>query len=329
MQIVMIDPKKINASELNNIREYHPDDPHTLHIKRLIKSKGFHPNRPVFVTPARNPETDEIIPDEFILCDGLHRTMIAKELGLKEIPCTVKERLTPEEAQQSQYMLNTNVPTKPREQYEHFKRYMLAHPTKTQSEIAEDFGKTPTDISKIMGYGKLTKSLQAKLDKGQITPSVGLTLARVPIQYQEQVANEVEKEGMPADAAISYITQQRKAFNKALREGKSKVDFVVTKKFVGLREAEAMLDHVTNTLKNTDPETEDYLILTGEKQMAEKMLSCDPETLKQKELAREAKKEQRSLESAMKKLQKQKEEVERLEAELKRQKTESAAESLA
>lgn len=293
-----VELKKLHSDLLNKIREFHPDSEHYQNLKRSIASKGYNRSMLILIGPHRDPETGEVVPDEYNICNGLHRTEACKELGLETVPCFFDARLTPETAQQWQYVLNTSVPTKLKEKFEHFKRYALTHPDKRQKDIAKDFDITQTELSRIMNYKKLVDKAKDFVDSGKIRPTAALALATVPQQYQEQFIEKAQD--LPTNEFVEFITAQRKAINKALREGTKDVKTQVAQKFIGLAEAKRLLQQVINELDQTDPGEERYLILTGEKTMGEKMLCCDPETIAFKEEQKTQKAAQSKLEAARK-----------------------------
>lgn len=140
-----------NIKSEGNVRQGNKNKEKTyIAMKNSIEARGV--EMPVTVVPKNG---------HYILLDGHQRVQISKELGLKDIPCTVM----PEDTNVTEHQLTANmfsVPMSAREAAVTIGKLIKDKPSITRAEIADTFGKNVKWVNRAIQYNNLHRKLQTK-----------------------------------------------------------------------------------------------------------------------------------------------------------------------
>ena len=277
-QIVMLPIKKVQSLALNKIREFHPESEQYLNIKRSIARNGFYATCPIYVRPLRNPETKEIIPDSWEICNGNHRFHAAQENGLKEIPCVIED-MSDADMQVRQYQLNESVPTTLSEKHQYFKHFLINHPMMTQAQVAEMHSINPTQLSAILRLSKLSEDAKKLVDSDKIRPTSAMILISIPTEFQKDFLEQAMT--MPTNQFAEYVKEHRDKIRKAQASGQETIE---TSEFPpelkSKTEIVLKLNAERDLLEVADiVNVEEYAKQSGRVSILEEILSLDPPTL--------------------------------------------------
>lgn len=299
-QIVWVPLENLVVLTLNKIREFHPDSEKYQNLKRSIASKGFNPAMAIFCRPLVDPVTKKEIPNKLEVCNGQHRTEACKELGISPVPCIVRH-ITDEEMEAWQFSLNESVPTTVGEKAAFFRAFSLRHPELTQQEIANKFDITPTALSQLLRFHKLTPEATALVDSGKLKTTAALTLCTLPATYINEYLEEAMT--MPTNEFIEYIKDNRMAINRAIASGEELQKEELKPKLISRDDAVARLKAEKFRLEATDPDSEDYIKVSGRISAMEEFLTIDPASVAAAEAIKNSSKTQKDLERATKRAQ--------------------------
>jgi len=322
-QIVMLPISKVHNAEIGKIRPLHTELPQYQNLKKTIATVGYNGAYPILVRPMIDPITKAVIPGEYLIVNGQHRHHIMTELGAKEIPAVINDKMTDEEAAICMYQLNESVPTKLSEKHEHFKSFCARNPGMTQEDVAEIHGISPQELGKILKFDRLNDQAKALVEQGKIPTTKALALATVPTEFQEQFLERAVTDD--TKTFVQTIQDHKKEIAVAKRKGAATVEEKVVPKLVSLAEAKIILEKALRELKAASPDNvEEYAKLTGRKDMCEEMMQVDPHTLAYKEAVKEQEKTEKALAAARKKRMEQDKAIKELEAKKAKQDSEEA-----
>ena len=216
-----------------------------LELRDSIRDHGI--LQPLLVRP---------VGDVFEIIEGCHRFTAAKEVGLEEVPCLVRQ-CSDEEALVLQLQANAISPeTKLAEYAQQLKRLMLRNPDMTIRELSCLIRKSPAWVGKCLALVNILKELQVIVDRGEISIENAYLLAKIPRSMQKQYVDRAKV--MPPKDFRVIVAACVKQFTEAVKQGK--MDAFYSDKF----EAVAYL----RSLKEIEEERRKHaigaLICTGE-----------------------------------------------------------------
>jgi len=186
----LIPTNKLVVSELN-IRKKLPAKEEIQKIKESIRAKGV--IEPLIVRPTNDGKYEIII--------GQLRYLASKELGIKELPCIVKN-LSDTEA--LEYSLIENLQRKDvdpidvaqglRKLYEDFGKSLPNLSLRKFSEmVSERIGLSDRQVRSYLALLGLTPELQEMVSEGKLTIESGAKLKQLPEEEQKKFAEEFEE----------------------------------------------------------------------------------------------------------------------------------------
>lgn len=184
------------------------------------------------------------VDDHYEIIEGYHRYLNAKDLGLKTVPCLIRQ-CSDDEALVLQIAANAISPeTKLAEYALHLKR-LMKHQDLTIRELACLVRKEPTWIGKCLNLTRLVKAIQVMVDRGEIPANNAYMLAKIPRSMQHDYVDraKVMKNKDFKVLAAACVKQ----FTEAVKQGK--MDAFYADKFKAqahlrnLKEVESELAH--------------------------------------------------------------------------------------
>ena len=173
-----------------------------------IRSKGF-----------RGTITVRADGDGYVVVDGMHRYMAAKDAGLEVISCDVA---TMDEASAIEYSVMGNVHRKDTSASEYrsgLLKLLNLNPLMTEADLATKLGKSPTWIGNILRLNKIEdENIMALIDDGSITLSNAYALAKLP--PEEQVNFITDAQTLAPEEFIPRVTERVNEIRDAKRSGK-------------------------------------------------------------------------------------------------------------
>jgi ParB/RepB/Spo0J family partition protein len=182
-----------------------------LGIVDSIRSKGFLGTvtvRPVSIEGVTN----------YIVVDGMHRFLAAKDAGLTEIPCNIAS-LSEAEAIEYSIMGNVHrVDTKPSEYRVGILKLLQMNPMMTESELAAKLDKSTAWVANTLRLNKIDNAeIIALVDSGEIGLSNAYALAKLPAD--EQVNFLTDAQTMAPDEFIPRVAERVNEIKDAKRKG--------------------------------------------------------------------------------------------------------------
>ena len=185
-------------------------------IVESIKAKGF--IGAITVRPI-NVEGE----DCFVVVDGMHRYMAAKDAGLTEIPCVV---CTMDEGSAIETSIMANVHRKDTSASEYrsgLLKILNMAPLMTEAELATKLGKSPTWLSNILRLNKIENDeIMGLIDSGAINLSNAYAIAKLPAD--EQVNFLTEAQTMSPEEFVPLVSERVKEIKDAKRKGEDPSD---------------------------------------------------------------------------------------------------------
>lgn len=182
-----------------------------LGIVESIKSKGFRGT----ITVRETKEGEETF---YVIVDGMHRYMAAKDAGIDEIPCDVCDL---DDAEAIEFSIMGNVHRKDTTASEYrtgVLKLLNLNPMMTEAELATKLGKSPTWIGNILRLNKIeSEDIMALIDKGDIPMSNAYALAKLP--PEEQMNFITEAQTLSPDEFIPKVSERAKEIRDAKRSG--------------------------------------------------------------------------------------------------------------
>lgn len=177
-----------------------------------IKAKGFRGT----ITVREMKEGEEVY---YVVVDGMHRYMAAKDAGLKEIPCDI---CSLDEAASIEYSIMGNIhrkDTTPSEYRVGVLKLLNINPLMTEAELATKLGKSPTWLNNILRLNKIeSDEIMAMIDSGEIPISNAYALAKLPADEQMNFITEAQT--MAPEEFIPKTAERAKEIRDAKRSGK-------------------------------------------------------------------------------------------------------------
>ena len=128
--------------------------------------------------------------DRFQVVDGLHRTTVARELQLDELPCIIKD-VTDSELLMLQLSANAvRVETKPVEFARQIRRILKEHPDMKIGEMSVRLNKSAGWIGQQLSLLTLSDRDQLAVDRGEIGLANAYMLAKVPKMARADVREQ-------------------------------------------------------------------------------------------------------------------------------------------
>ena len=178
-----------------------------LEMRDSIRDHGI--LQPLLVRPAG---------DVFEIIEGCHRFTAAKEVGLDEVPCLVRQ-CSDEEALVLQLQANAISPeTKQAEYAQQLKRLLVRNPGMTIRELACLIRKSPTWISKCLDLTRLLRNIQVMVDRGEIPAENAYMLAKIPRSMQMDYVDRAKTESRKEFRIIAAACV--KQYMEAVKQGK-------------------------------------------------------------------------------------------------------------
>lgn len=170
---------------------------------------------PVNVRELEDPDTKDIV---YGLVDGLHRFSAAKDVGLDEIPCYVKN-IEAGKLFEAQIMANVHkIETKPVEYSKALLKILQSNPFLSRTELAQTLAKTGAWISERLGLLKLTDDIGKLVDDDKIGLSNAYALAKLPVEEQPEFIDRAMT--MPPQQFAPLVNGRVKEIRDAKRKGK-------------------------------------------------------------------------------------------------------------
>jgi ParB/RepB/Spo0J family partition protein len=152
------------------------------------------------------------------LVDGLQRFNAAKDVGLEEVPCHIKDI---DEARQIEFSLIANVhtiETKPVEYSRAIVHILTQNPLLTRAELSGTLHKTETWLSERLGLLKLTDEIGQLVDSGRLKLSNAYQLAKLTPEEQADFLDRALT--MPPQQFTPTIAARIKEIRDAKRKGR-------------------------------------------------------------------------------------------------------------
>jgi len=171
--------------------------------------------QPILVAPLPSEDGE----DAYRLVDGLHRFSGAKDAGLEEIPCFVRDS---SEAEMLVAQVITNVhkvETKPVEYSKQLMRILSSNPIMSMTELANKLNKSPQWLGERLGLLKIENNqIQALVNEGKINLSNAYALAKLPTDEQASFVDRAQTE--TPQVFIPAVNARVKELRDAKRQGK-------------------------------------------------------------------------------------------------------------
>jgi len=177
----------------------------------------------------------------YVIVDGMHRFMAAKDAGLTVVPCSVCT-MDVATAIEASIMANVhNKETVPSEYRVGLLKILQLNPMMTEAELATKLGKSPAWIANILRLNKIeSPEIMALIDSGKINMSNAYALAKLPAD--EQVNFLTEAQTQSPEIFVPAVTNRVNEIKDAKRKGDDPVVAKFTpaeylQKMVSIREA--------------------------------------------------------------------------------------------
>ena len=176
-----------------------------------IKEKGF----VGAITVRPFVEGDETF---YVVVDGMHRYMAAKDAGLEAIPCAVCD-LDESSAVEVSIMANVHRKDTSASEYRSgLLKILNINPMMTEAELASKLGKSPSWIANILRLNKIeSEEIMALVDDGSINMSNAYALAKLPAD--EQVNFLTEAQTLAPEEFVPKVSERVKEIKDAKRRG--------------------------------------------------------------------------------------------------------------
>lgn len=229
---------------------------------------------PILVRPAG---------DCFEVVAGNHRFECSLDLRLEAIPCIVRD-MTDAQVDDLQVIEESNrIETSPIDYYRRLQK-IIHRGSKTVEELAGSIHKHPDWVRKHLRLNYLSPNAKKRLDKGELSVIIGVELAHLPIDRQDQLLSLHSE--YPATEYLELLRSEVRDFR-----GGRKQERVQQKSGLGpsCRQWRQILDEYLNpTVKAT------FLTRRNAKTASEGWDAClqwvasdDPETVAEKEARKE------------------------------------------
>ncbi len=154
----------------------------------------------------------------YVVVDGMHRYMAAKDAGLDSIPCSVCN-LDESSAIEVSIMANVHRKDTAASEYRAGLRAILQlHPMMTVADLAVKLGKSATWINNIMQLNNIESTeIMALVDDGSIVMSNAYALAKLPAD--DQVNYLTDAQTMAPEEFLPKVTERVKEIKEAKRRG--------------------------------------------------------------------------------------------------------------
>lgn len=208
-----------------------------MQMRDSVKNRGY--INPISV----REKTDETGQPYYEIVDGLQRYSCALDLGLTEIPVSVRTE-SDIEALESQIVANLNrVDTKAVEFTKGLQRLLTMNPTMTLNDLAERISQSPAWINMRLGLLKLHPDIQKAVDDGDINISNAAALSKLPKDEQFAFLDAAMAQG--TGEFLPAVNNRVKELRDAARQGKAaeEAQFVAVSHLRSKKELETEMDH--------------------------------------------------------------------------------------
>lgn len=165
--------------------------------------------QPILVRPAGNGIYEVV--------DGFHRYNCCKELGIKYIPCLVRD-LT--DAQVLVVQIQTTavrLEAAPAEYGRQLWRIVEEDRTMTIAELARAVKKSPNWVKRMLRLRRLCEEAKTSVDRGEVSVTIAHELAKLPDKMQRQLLPQAVV--MTAKDYRPILIEIVRKFKQALKEG--------------------------------------------------------------------------------------------------------------
>lgn len=155
---------------------------------------------------------------KYRLIDGLHRFSGAKDAGLTEIPCVVRD-MADSEILRAQIIANIHkIETRPVEYTKQLLRILAGDPLLTIAELAGQLSKSPAWLNERLNLVKLHANVQKLVDENKVNLANAYALAKLPheeqLNFLERAMTQVPGEFVPT------VQARAKEIRDAARKGR-------------------------------------------------------------------------------------------------------------
>jgi ParB/RepB/Spo0J family partition protein len=249
---------------------------------------------------------------EFLIIDGLQRFSASKDSGLDSIPVRVVEA-TESETIEAQIIANAQrIEVKPKEYAGALKQILDANPMMTSEELANRLDKSYGWLNKMLTLNGLTDEVGELVDTGKIGLQNAIILAKLKKpEDQEKFAVEAQTKdpGTFGANVQQYLTEQRKARNEGRPEGP--VEYQPKSVLLKIGEVEALAGdtQVIQAFLRENGQTGNSDQVIGAQLAFQRCLQLDPVSVTARKAQHEADKQQREVDAARKKEEKEKQKL--------------------
>lgn len=239
---------KIEMIEIDKLEDY-PEQPFNLYTedKRNEMIESIRINgiiQPLIVQPIKD--------QKYQILAGHNRKKCAKEIGLKEVPCIIKENLSEDEAKI--YLIDTNLCTRENiSPMERARAYRIKYDTykkrKIQTSMMEEIKKDNLGLARatmireekssngtIQRYLRLTyliPKLQEAIEQDKIKINTGEKLSFLPQEEQKSIAKLLDENAKISDNIAKRIrikSEKIKQDGKSINLSKEEIENIILKK---------------------------------------------------------------------------------------------------
>jgi ParB/RepB/Spo0J family partition protein len=148
---------------------------------------------------------------------GGHRFEIACDLRLETIPCLIRE-LDDSEVLRLQIVENSNrIETRPQDYYRRLQR-IIHRQEMTVEELAFSVHKHPDWVRKLLRLNYLSPKAKNELDKGNLSCILGIELANLPIDRQDQLLSLHSE--YPGTEYLELLRREVRDFRGGRKQGR-------------------------------------------------------------------------------------------------------------
>lgn len=258
------------------------------------------------------------------LVEGLQRTIICRELGIKIIPARIFENMSDIEARALQMSANRNrIPPKKKEEADHLKIMLIENPDMTQAQLAEIVGISQAEISNLLSLDNLIPETHADVNSGKITGVKAVQLSKMTPEDQKMCINKQPDTGtckidLPTDEFIMHVAE----ILKLRRKGKKTQPKEYVFKSRPTLELAAKCEEFNHLVETTPPEDDNYALYTIQHNLLKWVGAIDEDSIREREEKRKKKTATDSLETLEKKQQASKDKLKEYDELVKKRKAE-------
>ncbi len=190
---------------------------------------------------------------------GERRWRAAREAGLKEVPCIIREL---SDEQNMLFAIIENMQREdlnPIEEAEGLEK-MIETFGLTQEEVSKSVGKSRPYITNLLRLLKLPKEIQEMISNGDITTGHGRALITVEnTKRQIEIAKKIKEEGMSVRKIEALASDKKKIKGKPAKRARKDADILLVE-----RELTSAIGTKVNINKSADKSTVEIECYSGE-----------------------------------------------------------------